>query len=151
MASKKKKQGFAAPKGFKAVSSSLDGFFIVEEGNAIQGVLLGSFNVASKFNKEGKTVYKVRVTNEDPTGKGPTRVMQKDTGETDAETGFVVGVDEKGYLRKLADMDEGTEVLIVCTGKEETAKKGRQPAWTFEVYEREGGESGGGSDEDIPF
>lgn len=131
MAGKKKTKVDEMPEGFAPVSSKMDGFFICEEGNSVQGTLLDSFvNSKSKFGP--KKVYKVEITS------GTTRVMTADDGETDAEAGAVIGIDEKGYLKKLGDIAKGSEIFIRCTGREETAKKGQQPAWMFSVGWRDG-------------
>lgn len=127
---KKKSNEPDLPEGFEPVSSRLDGFFIVEEGNSIQGVIRDSFMVRGQFGE--KRVYKIEITS------GTTRVMNGDQGEMDAEEGATVGVDEKGYLKKLADYAKGTEVFLRCIGREETAKKGQQPAWKFQVAVKEG-------------
>ncbi len=130
---------------FKPLASTMDGFFIVEEGNQIVGTLLEAFTVTTKYGP--KKVYKIQVTDNDPA----TRITNKVKGEIDAEEGSIVGVDEKGYLKKLATVAIGTEVMIVCTGREEVARvKGQSPAWTFEVgsVERTSHDKG---DDDIPF
>jgi len=133
MATKKKKSNEPdLPEGFEPVSSKMDGFFIVEDGNSIQGIIRDAFMVRSQFHKDGKRVYKIEITN------GTTRVMHSENGEQDATEGDVVGVDEKGYLKKLGDMPKGTEVYLRVLGREETAKKGQQPAWKFQVAVKEG-------------
>lgn len=124
--SKKKGNEPALPEGYAPVSSRLDGFFIVKEGNSIEGIIRDSFMAPSQFNRDGKRVYKIEITS------GKTLVTDGEEEKT-AEEGDVVGVDEKGYLKKLADMPKGTQVFLRCIGREETAKKGQHPAWKFQV------------------
>lgn len=114
------------PEGFVPVSSKLDGWFIVEEGNSVQGFIRDSFNVTGQYGT--KKVYKIEVS------AGETRIVDKDKGETDATEGALIGVDEKGFLKKLGDLPRNSEVFVKCLGKsDKPAKKGQQPAWLFSV------------------
>jgi hypothetical protein len=126
---KKKSSGPVLPSGFKPLSSRLDGFFIIEEGNKIQGVLLGTFKVKGKFGE--KVVYRLEVTEDHST-----RIMSQDTGETDAEIGSTVGVDEKGWLKSLSRVGVGQVVYIECLGK----GAGEKDPWKFNVGVLEQGE-----------
>ncbi len=146
-----KKKSNGLPEGMVELSSRLAGFFVTEDGNALHGILEGKFiNKSSKFGP--KTVYKVRVLS------GATRVVTKDDGEKDAAEDDLVGLDEKGYLKKLADVPEGTEIYVRCDGKEKKARvPGQSPAWTFTVATKpfgrkadKRGKSDEGEDE-IPF
>lgn len=136
MAKVKTKPASNMPEGFEPVSSKMDGFFLVEEGNSVQGILVDSY-INNKSEYGPKKVYKICLT------AGTTRVVVgKDKNEVEAEEGATIGLDEKGYLKKLSDVAKGSEVFIKCTGKEPSAKKGQSPAWTFDI-----GVSGG----KIPF
>ncbi len=131
------------PAGFTALRSQMAGFYVCEEGNAVQGVIKGSFIVAARNGFPAKRVYRVTLT------AGETKIMAKDIGETVAGEGEMIGVDEKGYLKMLNDIPEGTEIAFVCVGKEPAArvKAGRQPAWMFDVGTVRGREPG--SDDDV--
>lgn len=143
-----KKKSNSLPEGFVELSSQLSGFFIVEEGNQLQGILEGFFvNRSSKFGP--KKVYKVRLTQDG------TRVATKADGEKDATVDDLIGVDEKGYLKKLADVPEGTEIFVRCAGREKESRvKGQQPAWVFQIGTvpfGKGRRREPGDDDDIPI
>jgi hypothetical protein len=121
---KKKAPASTLPKGFKALSQSLAGFFIMEEGNTVQGVLHGTFMVKSKFHKEGKLVYRIEVTHEHET-----RIMSKDTGESEAAIGDIIGLDNKGWLGALSRVGVGQVVYVKCLGK----GPGEKDPWKFET------------------
>ncbi len=123
--SKNEKNGSKLPDGFVPVRSRLDGFYKVAEGNAIQGVLVGSYSSEGEYGP--KTVYKVKVTN-DKLGT----IVTDDGGPRKAVAGDIIGIDEKGWLKGLADIDEGTTIYVVCTGQGE-ATAGRSAPWKFEI------------------
>jgi hypothetical protein len=130
MATKAKKAATALPSRFKALTRSrIDGWFIVEAGNQVIGILRDVFEVPDRFKKGGsKRVYKIEVT------EGETRCTDPDGAETSLTEGLMVGLDEKGFLSPLADVPKGTEVCVVCAGRAEKANKpGQQPAWLFEI------------------
>lgn len=100
------------PKGYKAARQRLDGFFAREEGNAVQGILRGSF--VMKNGKFGpKNVYRVQVTD------GETQV---EDGEM-VGPGGLIGIDETGYTQALADIDAGTPVFVRYEGLESPGKE----------------------------
>lgn len=122
---KKKAQASSLPTGFKPLSQRLAGFFIMEAGNTVIGVLHGTFRAKSKFAKDGKTVYRVEVTSDDPA----TRIMSADTGETDASVGDIIGIDHKGWLSGLATVGVGQVIYVKCLGKGPADKD----PWKFET------------------
>jgi hypothetical protein len=124
------------PEGFVSVRSRLDGFYQVAIGNAIEGTLLDSFESDSDYGR--RKVYKIKITNAKPlvakTGKWvatPT-VVADDNGKRNAEVGEVIGVDEKGWLKGLAEIESGSTVYVCCTGQGE-AKAGRSAPWVFSI------------------
>ncbi len=149
MAKKSTKPKYKVPAGAKPISTQMDGFFICEEGNQVQGVLLEVFTPRGNGKFPPKPVYKIRVTANDPA----TRIMNKEIGETDADVDSIIGIDEKGYLKKLSQIAMGSEIFIVCTGKEDAAKiKGQQPAWTFDAYViNDARAKTGEGEDDVPF
>lgn len=125
---KTKKEESQLPSGFVPLTrKSVDGWYVVEEGNVVQGFLRGSFNVPSQFNrKEGKTVYKIELSVEG------TKAIVEDGMTVAMNVGDLVGVDQKGFLSSLADVEEGREVYIKCTGHG-VAKKGQSAPWLFDL------------------
>ena len=133
-----------APDGdFSEVSSSdrLEGWFILEAGNAIQGILKGSFTLPNRFDKDKpKRVYRIAVTSDDPAKQGPTLYNPADSAVAEdwpdgrpAEIGQLIGIDEKGFLQSLRDIPELTEVWIACFGKDPPSEDYPQGAWKFRV------------------
>lgn len=111
------------PEGFEEVSGGrLDGWFIVEEDNTVQGFLLDSFEVKGKFGK--KRVYKIRISS------GETRIMTSDGEEETVGDGSVIGLDEKGWLRGLSDIERGREIWVKCIGKD---GDGERDPWKFKI------------------
>lgn len=123
MATKQKKNSI--PEGFEPVSSKMGGFFIVREGNQLRGILRDSFVHTGQFG--AKRVYKVELTADG------TAVTNSDSEEVLAEAGDIIGLDEKGYLKALGDIEKGAEIFVRCTGKG-AAKKGQNAPWTFDVF-----------------
>jgi hypothetical protein len=119
----KKKTSPSLPAGFKPMSTALDGFFVMEEGNKVQGILTGSF-VPRKGKFEPRTVYKIEVT-----GDFDTRIIAKDEGERTAEVGMTIGIDEKGWLKALSRVGVGQVVYIECLGK----GTGEKDPWKFNI------------------
>ncbi len=118
------------PDGFVPLQQSrVAGFFICEEGNAVQGFIRDTFQTPNRFKpSEPKTVFKIEVSTPG------TRIIDGENGEREAEIGELIGLDEKGYLRKLRDVEKGREIAAICTGQEaKPAKKGQSPAWIFEI------------------
>ena len=111
------------PEGFEEVSGGkLDGWFIVEEDNTVQGFLLDSFETRGKFGK--KRVYKIRIS------AGETRIMTSDGDEETVGDGSVIGLDEKGWLKGLADIERGREIWVKCLGKDGSGEKA---PWKFKI------------------
>jgi hypothetical protein len=128
MAAKKTKASDEAtlPTGFVPVSGGkIDGWFVVKPNNSIQGILRDKFVVKGKFGN--KRVYKIEVTD------GETDALDAEDGEFTAAGGEMIGLDEKGWLKSLNDVPNGTKIYVRCLGREATAKKGQQPAWKFLV------------------
>jgi len=114
------------PAGFTPLQGGkIDGWFVVKPGNAIQGILRDTFVVKGKFGP--KKVFKIEVTS------GETEVLDGENGEFTAAGGEMIGLDEKGWLKSLADVPRGTEIYVRCLGQEAAAKKGQKPAWKFLV------------------
>jgi len=113
------------PAGFEPLRSRLGGFYIVREGNAVQGFLRGSFVTTGDFGP--KKTYRVELSDDG------TSVMDEGK-ERVALKGELIGVDQKGFLKSLENVEAGREVFIQCTGQEAKAKKkGQSPAWLFDV------------------
>jgi|SRR5579864_2359628 len=111
------------PTGFVPLTrSKLDGWFLMEEGNTVQGILKEAF-VMAKGRFGPKTVYKVEIT------KGITKVIGEN-GPEDCAEGQTIGVDHKGWLGALKDVENGREVFIHCLGKD---GEGEKSAWKFEI------------------
>lgn len=120
MATKEKKKietTAKLPAGFKPLKQNLDGFMALEKGNAIIGILRGSFEIDGRFGP--KKVYRVEVT------EGETQVGEN--GELLGK-GAMVGVDEKGYLKSLSDLEVGSPVYIRYDGlSDKKSPKGNAP------------------------
>lgn len=114
------------PAGYAPLTGGkIDGWFVVKAGNSIEGILRDAFTVKGQFGP--KRVYKIEVTD------GETEALDSESGEFTAAGGEMIGVDEKGWLKGLADISKGSKVFIRCLGQAETAKKGQKPAWKFLV------------------
>jgi hypothetical protein len=117
------------PQGFEPLSAKkVDGWFKLTPGNKVQGFLLAKVKKPSKF-KAGETemFVKIELTN------GTTEV--DDGGKVvTLKKGQVCGLDIKGYLAALRDMEDGREVWVYYQGKETKAPKaGMSPAHVFKV------------------
>lgn len=133
----------APSEGFAEVSSSdrVVGWFNLQAGNAIQGILRGSFELDNRFDKnKKKKVYKIEVTSEDPAGHGPTLHTSANSATAEdypdgcpAKVGDLIGLDEKGFLQSLRSIEEGREVWIACFGKDAPSDEYPQGAWKFRV------------------
>lgn len=122
MASKKAAKQQPMPDGYKELSSSLAGFFVRQAGNSFEGVLRGSFTTKGKFGD--RRVYRIEVADGEPI------VVSKDNPEpSEAAIGEIIGVDETGYLKRLNDLEDGTEVFLRCVGKGASEKD----PWIFQV------------------
>jgi hypothetical protein len=131
-----------APEGFQEVSGErVTGWFAVQAGNAIQGILRDVFETKSKFSgRDGsnkKRVYKIEVTSAAPSKAGPTLYNSSDEDKADelqqAEVGDLIGVDEKGWLQSLKKVLVGQEVWIACMGKQPPSAEYPQGAWIYRV------------------
>jgi hypothetical protein len=128
MATKKQKPESTVPDGFSPLTRSrIDGWFIVEAGNQVQGILRDSFDVPDRFKRNGtKRVFKIEITS------GETKTIDPEGVETSLTEGLMVGLDEKGWLASLADVEKGREVFVKCLGRgDKPAKPGQQPPWLF--------------------
>lgn len=133
----------APGEGFAEVSSSdrVVGWFNLQAGNAIQGVMRGSFELDNRFDKaKKKKVYKIEVTSINPAGRGPTLHTPANSAQAedypdgcDAKIGDLIGLDEKGFLQSLRGIEEGREVWIACFGKDPPSDEYPQGAWKFRV------------------
>jgi len=121
------------PEGFEpATLARSAGFYIPRKGNDLIGILKDVIETDDPFKKGQKRFYfKIEVTE-----GGQTAINDAETkSERIADQGEVIGVDEKGFLRVIRDMAKGQPVAIMCNGQQDKkdAKKGRNPAWMFEV------------------
>lgn len=133
----------APAEGFSEVSSSdrVVGWFNLQAGNAIQGVLRGSFELDNRFDKsKKKKVYRIEVTSENPAAQGPTLYTSTQSAVAEdwpdgcpAKLGDLIGLDEKGFLQSLRSIEEGREVWIACFGKDAPSEEYPQGAWKFRV------------------
>jgi len=157
----------APSEGFEEISSGdrVVGWFAIQAGNAIQGILRGFFEVDSKFTARGKPpekkrVYRIEVTSSDPAGQGPTLYRPGDDVDDIAQgqPGDLLGIDEKGFLQSLRKVEVGQQVWIACLGKEEPSEQYPQGAWKFRVMASKAdpatasqANKGKPDDEDIPL
>jgi len=113
------------PAGFDPLEfGRVAGWFKLEKGNSVQGRIVDSFTTNGKYGE--RRVYKVEIT------AGQTDCTLDDEDVT-AEVGDVVGVDEKGFLKRLADVPEGAEIFVRCAGKDAPSKDFPQGAWRFDL------------------
>jgi hypothetical protein len=106
MASKKNSAKKApVPKGFVEARQRLDGFFERSEGNAVQGILRGHFEVKGKFGV--RRVFRIEITD------GETQVGEGDV----LGPGATIGLDETGYTKVLGELTSGTVVFARYEGK----------------------------------
>ena len=129
--------------GFEEVSSAdrCVGFFILQAGNALQGILRGSFETDNRFDKNNKKrVFKIELTSADPAQSGPTLYQSANSAIAEdypdgcpGKVGDLIGIDEKGFLQSLRGIEEGREVWIYCYGKEAPSEDFPQGAWKFKV------------------
>jgi hypothetical protein len=112
------------PEGFEPVRASLAGWFVCEKGNKLQGFLRGSFE--SKGGSFGpKKVYRIELT-------APGTKLSDAGDVKPGAAGDIIGLDDKGFLRPLADIEEGREVFVRCKGKK--GKGGQQDPWIFDIF-----------------
>ena len=133
----------AAPGGFAELTGErAAGFFAIQAGNCIQGILRDVFETKSKFKKEDgtpntKKVYKIEVTSATPSKLGPTLYNSSDEELQhelqEAKVGDLVGIDQKGWLKSLDRVLVGQEVWIACRGKQPPSADYPQGAWIFDV------------------
>ena len=129
----------ALPEGFEEVAGSrVDGWFVNRAENTIQGRLLEVFTTKSKFSDANsktpgrKKAYKIEITS----GRTIVVAANKDNEETlgqeiEVGPGAVVGLDEKGFLKRLSDVEIGRIVYIECQGKDKPSRDFPQGAWRF--------------------
>lgn len=133
-----------APEGFTELSGGgrVAGWFTIEAGNALRGILRGHFMVESRFkNQDGdnkKRVYRIELTSDNPAGQGATLIWDPEDDSANPEPiraniGETIGLDEKGFLQCLRQVEEGTEVWVACLGKDPPSKEYPQGAWKFSV------------------
>lgn len=124
---RKEKDGPNLPNGFEPLSrKSVDGWFVLEEGNVAQGFIRGSFQVPNKFNRKvPKTVYMIELTEGGTSALVEGEVKELSVGDT-------VGVDEKGWLSALDKVEEGREVYIRYKGLGK-AKEGQSAPHMFDL------------------
>ena len=117
----------SVPFGFKKMErKNVDGFFTLESGNSVRGTLDGSFIVKStKRGWPDKKVHRVVIVE-----NHPCKVIDSE-GEEKTITEGTVGLDEKGYLKKLSDLTDGQEIFVECEGKKGPNK---EDPWVFSVY-----------------
>jgi len=120
------------PDGYVPIRAARSaGFLIFAKGNNFEGILRDKFQVDNTFKKgEKKTVFKVELT------VAGTRIVDAETREERvADEGEIIGIDETGYLRALHDIEPGAQIVGVCKGQQDPkeVKKGRKPAWIFEL------------------
>jgi hypothetical protein len=134
------------PTGFQEVMGErVKGFFAVQSGNVIQGILRDVCETKSKFTRTGrdgtttntKRVYKIEVTVEKPSLNGATLYNSSDEDLQDepqeAVAGDLIGVDEKGWLKSLEKVVVGQEVWIACMGKNPPTPDYPQGNWIYKV------------------
>jgi hypothetical protein len=115
------------PEGFEPMTGGrVAGWFLIEPGNSIQGFMVDSFEHDGQFGR--KKVYKIEVTS------GTTRVSDGDGVVTEVAEGALVGLDERGWLKRLGDVEKGREIFVKCIGKEPPNKANRMKgAWKFTI------------------
>lgn len=115
------------PKGFKKLEGArCAGFFILEEGNSVQGILKGSFITDSEFGPQ-KT-FRIKITD------GQTEALAAGGEVVKLTKGAICGLNQKGWLRPLDDVKDGTEVFVKCNGQDESLQKeGQSAPWTFDI------------------
>lgn len=130
------------PEGYEELNAGrVAGWFVLAEGNSFQGVLRDTFEVNGKFGK--KKVFKVLLT------AGETEILTAENGEETVGAGTLIGVDEKGYLKGLSDVAEGTDLFVKCLGKDEPTKEYPRGVWKFKLAVRKSREPG--DDGPLPF
>lgn len=119
------------PEGMEPLSSKqVDGWFSLEKGNVIQGFLLAKVKTSSNFDDaKDKMFFKVEIT------KGNTKALDTNKKPVSLGVGKVVGLDAKGFLAALKDVEDGREIWVKYLGLQDKAsvKKGRSPAHLFKV------------------
>lgn len=126
------------PEGFEEVAGSrVDGWFVNRAENAVQGRLLESFLTKTKFTNPDsphpgkKRAYKIEIT------QGRTIIVSanKEDGslgeEMEVGPGAVIGMDEKGFIKRLGDVQPGRIVYVMCQGKDKPSKDFPNGAWRF--------------------
>lgn len=134
-----KKAKSALPEGFEEISGSrVDGWFVLREENSITGRLLEVFYTKSKFNNPDsptpgrKKAYKLEITSGRTIVVAADKKNEETLGqEIEVGPGSVVGLDEKGFIKRLSEVTPGTVVYVECQGKLPKSKEYPQGAWQF--------------------
>ena len=144
----------ALPDGYDELTfGRVRGWFVFEAGNALEGVLRESFTKEGRYGVD--TVYKIQVNRIRP------KIVDGETEETVvADHGDVIGLDEKGFLRRLGDVPNGTPVYVKCLGKSPPSEEFPQGAYQFKLGVAKGTElkrrppkapGAGEGDDKLPF
>lgn len=117
------------PEGFADLSGGrVDGWFDMERGNKIIGVVTGSFQVKSNFGADRrKKVYRIKIT------RGETKAVNSEGVVETHSKGAVIGIDERGWLKGLNEVEIGREVYIKCLGKSEPTEDQPRGVWRFRL------------------
>lgn len=112
------------PEGFDPLQGErVMGWFSLVEGNSIQGLIRDNYETKGKFGQ--RRVFKIVVT------AGETEVQDANGEPVTAGEGDLVGLDERGWLKKLTDLPRNTEVFIKCLGKSAPTKEQPRGVWRF--------------------
>lgn len=115
------------PAGYEDTQTRMVGFFARKPGNTIEGILRGSFVIKGKFGP--KRIYRIEITN------GETDIVSGED-ESTVDAGLV-GLDETGYLKRLADLSDGMQVFVRCLSKGPDEKD----PWIFQTGFKTGDQS----------
>lgn len=117
--------GADAPNGFRLINDGGNRlWFSVEEGNVLQGRMIGRF---PRKDDPTKFFYQIKATY-------PCPVRDSEKNEFDAKAGDIVIVDERATLTDLAKVQADVEVWIKVGPKQINKKK--QEYWTFAIAAR---------------
>ena len=123
----KPKRDTELPEGFEELGQTrVAGWFVLEAGNSVQGFIKDTFETTNRFDKKNKKrVYKVELSD------GTTKIVNSEGEIVEARQGDLIGLDEKGYLKKLADLEKGREFFALCKGKED--EEDEKSPWIFKL------------------
>lgn len=131
------------PEGFEDVFQGVVGWFYCDEKtpNTARGWLTDTFETKSKLSPTGKKrVYKMELTRPGTLITTGTIEGTKDPIIEVANVGDVIGIDEKGWLKRLANVELGREVYVKCLGKDAASDEYPMGAWRFKVGVNSSGE-----------